>query len=70
MRAVEDSCTHQAFPISAGELLPDGSIECPWHGARFDCMTGEVLQGPATEAIQTYEVQVEDGIVQVRDVAV
>ena len=56
--AVDDTCTHQAFPMSAGEILPDGTIQCAWHGARFDCRSGAVRQGPAEEPLPTYEVQV------------
>jgi 3-phenylpropionate/trans-cinnamate dioxygenase ferredoxin subunit len=65
VHAVHDGCTHQAFPLSAGELLPDGSIECPWHGARFDCRTGAVCAGPACEPVRVYEVEVADGEVYV-----
>ena len=56
---LEDECTHQAMPLSAGELLPDGSIECPWHGARFDCASGACLQGPATDDVAVYAARVE-----------
>ena len=59
VRALRDECTHQAFPLSAGEVLADGSIMCPWHGARFDCRTGEPLSGPATDAVPVYDVRVE-----------
>jgi nitrite reductase/ring-hydroxylating ferredoxin subunit len=58
--ALADECTHQAMPLSAGELLPDGSIQCPWHGARFDCASGACLQGPATDDVRAYQVCVED----------
>lgn len=54
--AVSDICTHQEFSMSSGDVLPDGTIQCAWHGARFDCATGEVLQGPATKALPIYEV--------------
>jgi len=64
--AFADSCTHQAFPMSAGDVLPDGTIQCPWHGARFDCATGAVLHGPADEPLAVYEVRVEDGVVYVQ----
>ncbi|MGQ0650356.1 MAG: Rieske (2Fe-2S) protein [Gemmatimonadaceae bacterium] len=57
--ALEDECPHQAMPLSAGELLPDGSVECPWHGARFDCATGACLRGPATDPVPTYAVSVD-----------
>jgi 3-phenylpropionate/trans-cinnamate dioxygenase ferredoxin subunit len=63
IRAVSDVCPHQGFPLSAGELLPDGTIECVWHGARFDCRTGAVRQGPATDDLPVYEVRVvEDDV--------
>lgn len=64
--AVRDECTHQAMPLSAGEVLPDGTIECAWHGARFDCCSGAVRQGPAEDDVATYEVRVEDGRILVR----
>ena len=57
--AVTDLCTHQAFPMSAGTLERDGTIECAWHGARFDCRTGDVLQGPAVEPLTIYQVRIE-----------
>ena len=57
--ALEDECTHQAMPLSAGELLPDGTIECPWHGARFSCDNGACVQGPATDPVATWVVTVE-----------
>jgi 3-phenylpropionate/trans-cinnamate dioxygenase ferredoxin component len=67
--ALRDECTHQAMPLSAGEVLPDGTIECAWHGARFNCATGAVLRGPAEEDVQAYEVRVagEAVLVKARD---
>lgn len=57
--ALRDECTHQAMPLSAGEVLPDGTIECPWHGARFDCRSGAVRRGPAADDVAVYAVRVE-----------
>lgn len=54
--AVHDICTHQEFSMSSGDVLPDGTIQCAWHGARFDCATGEVKQSPATKPLPVYEV--------------
>lgn len=64
--ALLDECTHQAMPLSAGEVLPDGTIECAWHGARFDCQSGAVRRGPAEDDVRTFEVRVELGRVLVR----
>lgn len=57
--AVADNCTHQDFEMALGDVLPDGSIQCAWHGARFDCATGAVRQGPATEPLPVFEVRLE-----------
>jgi 3-phenylpropionate/trans-cinnamate dioxygenase ferredoxin subunit len=64
--AVQNECTHSAFPLSEGSLLPGGVIQCAWHGARFDCRTGAALQEPAFEALERFEVRVTDGGVWVR----
>lgn len=57
--ATAELCTHQSFPMAEGTLEADGTIECAWHGARFDCLTGDVRQGPAVEPLTMYEVRVE-----------
>ena len=57
--AVADTCTHQEFEMSLGDVLPDGTIQCAWHGARFDCATGEVRQGPALFPLPVFEVRLE-----------
>ena len=63
--ALEDQCSHQAMPLSAGYVLPPNEsttgpvIECAWHGARFLCTTGEPTRGPATDTVATYEVRLE-----------
>jgi len=61
IHAVSDCCTHSEFPISDGALRPDGSLECTWHGALFDCRTGAVRKGPAEDPLPVYEVKVEEG---------
>jgi 3-phenylpropionate/trans-cinnamate dioxygenase ferredoxin component len=58
--ALRDECPHQQYALSAGELLADGTIECVWHGARFDCRTGAVRNPPAVDDVQTYAVRVEN----------
>jgi 3-phenylpropionate/trans-cinnamate dioxygenase ferredoxin subunit len=59
--AFVDECTHQAFPLSLGEVRPDGSLECVWHGARFDCLTGAVRREPATDDLTRCAVRVDGG---------
>ena len=62
--AFDDICTCAAegCPLSGG-LLSGTTITCQCHGSVFDITTGAVNRGPATRALQVYEVQeVEDGI--------
>jgi 3-phenylpropionate/trans-cinnamate dioxygenase ferredoxin subunit len=57
--AVSDICTHQHFSMSQGDVLADGTLQCAWHGARFDCRTGEVRQGPAESPLPVYAVRLD-----------
>ncbi len=58
--AFTDNCTHISGPLNEGGL--DGcTVTCPWHGARFDVRTGQVLRGPARQELYTYPVSIQDG---------
>lgn len=61
--ALLDQCSHQEYALSAGEILGDGTIECVWHGARFDPCTGAVLGPPAVESVPAYAVRVEGDVI-------
>ncbi len=63
--ALLDECPHHAMPLSSGTLLEDGTVECPWHGARFDGQSGVCRRGPATDDVAVYEVWVDGGRVLV-----
>lgn len=65
VHAVDDRCPHRDFALSGGDVVAPCVLECPWHGARFDLRTGAVLQGPATDPVPVYAVQVTDDIVYV-----
>jgi 3-phenylpropionate/trans-cinnamate dioxygenase ferredoxin component len=39
---------------------------CQCHGSRFDATTGAVINGPATKALNMYEVQEVEGRIQIR----
>jgi len=65
VRALANRCTHRGAPLSDGDV-DGGCIECPWHGSRFDLVTGQVERGPATRPAPTFEVRVRDGVMQVR----
>jgi len=59
--AMVDCCSHAEFALSDGVIHADGTVECVWHGARFDCVTGAACKGPAVDPVATYEVRVADG---------
>jgi len=43
--AVDNTCPHAGGPLGEGHL--DGHIvECPWHGWRFNVLTGERPENP------------------------
>lgn len=58
--AVEGVCPHQRGPLSEGTLV-EGRIHCPWHGHRFDRISGKSLDGDADTASFPVEER-EDGI--------
>lgn len=62
--AFSDHCTHRGGPLSDGALV-GCVVQCPWHGSQFDVRSGQVVNGPAEEKINTYEVAIHDGQVYV-----
>ena len=44
--AYDDRCAHKRFPLSKGRLMPDGTLECAYHGLRYD-MTGKCVMIPS-----------------------
>ncbi len=62
--AFGDICTHSSCSLSDGDLS-DAAVTCPCHGSEFDVRTGEVLNGPATEPVDTWPVHVDGGTLKV-----
>ena len=63
--AFSDICTHRGCNLSLGGEIDGTSITCECHGSTFDMSTGAVLEGPATEPIETYPVRDEGGELQI-----
>jgi 3-phenylpropionate/trans-cinnamate dioxygenase ferredoxin component len=63
--ATTDICSHEYVLLHDGWLEGE-TIECPQHGSKFDMRSGEVLNPPATQPIEVYEVKVEGQDVYVR----
>jgi nitrite reductase/ring-hydroxylating ferredoxin subunit/uncharacterized membrane protein len=64
LRAISNTCAHAGGPLDEGEL--DGTrVTCPWHGSRYDIVTGHVLRGPATFSQPTLNVRENGDSVEV-----
>ena len=54
--AVQDKCPHRGAPLSEGQL--NGTeIRCPWHAAKFDLITGKVINPPARRDLRCYPAE-------------
>ena len=62
--AFDDTCPHRQCSLSEGEL-EDTTIVCPCHGSEFDIRSGKVVNPPARDPVQTYELRVQDGEIQI-----
>jgi 3-phenylpropionate/trans-cinnamate dioxygenase ferredoxin subunit len=72
--ATQGSCTHVFAPLAKGKLLKDCQVQCPFHRARFDIRTGNVIDWAnfppgvqllnlvrGAKPLKTYPVSVEAG---------
>ena len=55
--ALDNACTHEEGPLAEG-AIEGHEVTCPWHGAKFDIRTGEVLADPAYDAVGRHNVRV------------
>jgi 3-phenylpropionate/trans-cinnamate dioxygenase ferredoxin subunit len=76
--ATQASCTHVFAPLAKGKIVDGCKVQCPFHRARFDIRTGEVVDWAnfppgiqllnivrSEKALKTYKVSVKDGDVRV-----
>jgi Rieske Fe-S protein len=50
-------CTHMGCTVA-----PNGAeLDCPCHGSRYNALTGQVIQGPAPQALPKIAVSVQNG---------
>lgn len=63
--ATDDTCSHEDASLSTGSLK-DGYVKCPLHGSRFNLKTGEPLEEPAEEPLNTYPVRIEGQDILIR----
>ena len=62
--AVETWCTHAECPLSDG-WVEGAALRCPCHGSLFDLATGDVLEGPAEQAVLVFPTRVAGGRVEI-----
>src|SRR5215471_8955138 len=72
--ALRDICPHRGVPLSAGKVMPDNTVECPYHGWRFrgdgQCaLIPSLVGGEQIEAskirVRAYPVRGQDGLIWV-----
>ena len=51
------SCTHQGGPLA----IQGKTLDCPWHGSKFDAQSGAVTNGPAGAALAPIKVAALNG---------
>jgi nitrite reductase/ring-hydroxylating ferredoxin subunit len=54
--ALDNACPHSGGPLALGRCA-DGTVACPWHGARFALATGRVVDGPAEHGVACHAVR-------------
>jgi len=77
--ATQSTCTHMFAPLVRGKIVDECKIQCPFHRARFDIRTGEVIDWAnfppgvqllnavrGEKALKTFPVTVINGNVRVK----
>lgn len=58
--AVGNKCTHYGAPLIKGSYSPcEQKLRCPWHGACFDAITGDIEDFPGLDSLPKYDVSVD-----------
>jgi nitrite reductase/ring-hydroxylating ferredoxin subunit/uncharacterized membrane protein len=58
-------CSHYGCGLWEGKL-EGHTVTCQCHGSQYDITTGDLIHGPATAPVPTYETRTVDGRLQVR----
>ena len=65
IHACDNWCNHQRYRLSAGDV--DGEeVRCDLHGSKFNVVTGEATNPPATEPLKVFEVRLDGSDVLIR----
>lgn len=75
--AIDAACPHRGGPLCDGIVtgnrppsldcatVSGHAVVCPLHGWKIDLQTGDVLKPDVSVRVETYKVQVHDGVVEV-----
>jgi nitrite reductase (NADH) small subunit len=75
--AIDAACPHRGGPLCDGIVTGTGApaldcapvvghaVVCPLHGWKIDLQTGEVLKPDVSVRVETYDVRVNEGVVEV-----
>jgi len=64
--ALNNRCSHARGPLSEGEVnAEECSVTCPWHYGKFDLKSGMPTDGVVNKPVETYQVEVRDGVIWV-----
>ena len=63
--ALASKCTHYGAPLINGDKSGH-TIRCPWHGACFSTVTGDIEEYPGLDSLKKYEATVVNGKIRVR----
>lgn len=64
--AINNRCSHARGPLSEGDVDAEAcTVVCPWHYAKFDLTSGEVVDGIARQPVSSYDVEITDGVIYV-----
>jgi 3-phenylpropionate/trans-cinnamate dioxygenase ferredoxin subunit len=76
--AVSNRCRHLFASLGKGRVTEDGCLQCPWHGALYDVVSGKMVLGPqgafkpiagavkataGARALKTFPVELRDGAI-------
>jgi 3-phenylpropionate/trans-cinnamate dioxygenase ferredoxin subunit len=64
--ALSNRCTHARGPLTEGIVNADEcTVVCPWHYGKFDLRTGAALDGVVRKPVETYQVDIREGMIHV-----
>jgi Fe-S cluster biogenesis protein NfuA/nitrite reductase/ring-hydroxylating ferredoxin subunit len=66
LNVFKNECAHQGLPLDGGRIDKEACVlTCPWHGFRYDALSGECLTAPQAQ-LESVPQRVEDGYLWLR----